>query len=41
MKVTKNTKLKLYISKIMPTISTRPKKHNDIGCEYHYNKNLF
>ena len=32
-KLWKNTKFQLIISKILPA---RPKKHRDMGCEYHY-----
>ena len=34
MKIMKNTQLQLNMSKIMPA---KPKKHRDMGCEYHFN----
>ena len=36
-KLATNTKFQLNISKIT---SARPKKHRDMGCEYHYSEML-
>ena len=36
-KLATNTKFQHNISKIT---SARPKKHRDMGCEYHYSENV-